>query len=80
LIIFLHHFHSCVLLYTKTAGIQFIKVGNWTKRERFIFSLRICAQPAERFYFIGKVVELSYEIKIALPSGITPEPAMPFFI
>ena len=22
---------------------------------------RICAQPAERFYFIGKVVELSYE-------------------
>ena len=32
---------------------------------RQIISLRICAQPAECFYFIGKVVELSYEIKKA---------------
>nr|DAJ74032.1 MAG TPA: hypothetical protein [Caudoviricetes sp.] len=38
-----------------------------------MISLRICAQPAEHFYFIGKVVELSYETKTEryIPSKCT---------
>ena len=41
--------------------------------QRQMISLRICAQPAEHFYFIGKVVELSYETKTEryIPSKCT---------